>query len=59
MTHIIVASKTAVGVLKIDASENASEDIPLDSLDEHDGMIKESLPLLYLHPLRPHIIVFS
>ena len=42
-----VAAKTAVGVLKIDASENASEDMPLDSLDEHDGMVKESLPLLY------------
>ena len=47
MTHIIVASKTAVGVLKIDASENASEDMPLDSLDEHDGMVEKSLPLLY------------
>jgi hypothetical protein len=47
MTRITVVSKTAVGVLKIDASENASEDIPLDSLDEHDGMNKESLPLLY------------
>ncbi|RHN66007.1 putative calcium/calmodulin-dependent protein kinase chromatin remodeling SNF2 family [Medicago truncatula] len=37
----IVAAKTAVGVLKIDSSENASEDMPLDSLDEHDvGVLK-------------------
>jgi hypothetical protein len=43
----IVAAKTAVGVLKIDSSENASEDMLLDSLDEHDGMVEESLSLLY------------
>ncbi|MCI23092.1 DNA annealing helicase and endonuclease ZRANB3-like, partial [Trifolium medium] len=43
----IVAAKTAVGALKIDASENASEEMPLESLDEHDGIVEESLPLLY------------
>jgi len=48
MTRIIVSAKTAVRVLKIDPSENANEDMPLDSLDEHDGMVEESLPLLYL-----------
>lgn len=42
----IVAAKTAVGVLKIDVSENGIEDMPLDNLDEHDGIVKESLPLL-------------
>ncbi|XP_045825146.1 DNA annealing helicase and endonuclease ZRANB3 isoform X2 [Trifolium pratense] len=44
----IVAAKTAVGALKIDASENAlkidasenaSEEMPLESLDEHDGKL--------------------
>lgn len=44
----IVAAKTAVGVLKIDASENASEDMPLETLDESDGIVHESLHLLYL-----------
>jgi hypothetical protein len=44
----IVAAKTAVGALKIDASENASEEMPLESLDEHDdGIVEKSLPLLY------------
>jgi hypothetical protein len=33
--------------LKIDASENASEEMPLESLDEHDGIVEKSLPLLY------------
>ncbi|KAK7304668.1 hypothetical protein VNO77_42553 [Canavalia gladiata] len=42
----IVAAKAAVGVLNVDASERASEDIPLENLDEPDGMVKESLPLL-------------
>ena len=35
----IVAAKTAVGALKIDASESASEDIPLENLDEPDGIV--------------------
>ncbi|KAI5410188.1 hypothetical protein KIW84_055606 [Lathyrus oleraceus] len=35
----IVSAKTAVGVMKIDDSENASEDMPLESFDEHDGKL--------------------
>ncbi|XP_020226303.1 DNA annealing helicase and endonuclease ZRANB3 [Cajanus cajan] len=35
----IVAAKTAVGVLNIDASERASEDMSLENLDEPDGKL--------------------
>lgn len=43
----IVAAKTAVGVLKIDASENTSEDSPLENLDEPDGIV-DDLPIIYI-----------
>ncbi|XP_027368431.1 DNA annealing helicase and endonuclease ZRANB3 [Abrus precatorius] len=35
----IVAAKTVVGVLNIDACERASEDMPLENLDEPDGKL--------------------
>ncbi|XP_061358893.1 uncharacterized protein LOC133303060 isoform X2 [Gastrolobium bilobum] len=35
----IVAAKTAVGVLKIDASESESDDTPLENLDESEGKL--------------------
>ncbi|XP_057443109.1 uncharacterized protein LOC130734619 isoform X2 [Lotus japonicus] len=35
----LVAAKTAVGPLKIDASENANEDMPLENFDEPDGKL--------------------
>lgn len=41
----LVAAKTAVGPLKIDASENANEDMPLENFDEPDGNVEESLHL--------------
>jgi len=37
----IVAAKTVVGVFNIDASERESEDVPLETLDEPDGIVKE------------------
>ncbi|BAT79677.1 hypothetical protein VIGAN_02259700 [Vigna angularis var. angularis] len=42
----IVAAKTAIGVLSIDATERESEDIVMENLDETDGIVKESLALL-------------
>ncbi|XP_058788404.1 uncharacterized protein LOC131662604 [Vicia villosa] len=35
----IVSAKTAVGALKADDSENASEDVHLESFEEHDGKL--------------------
>lgn len=43
----IVAAKTAVGALKLDASESANEDRPLENLEESDGNVKESLLLMF------------
>lgn len=43
----IVSAKTAVGALKTDDSENASEDVPLESFEEHDGIVAKSLLSLY------------
>jgi len=42
----IVAAKTAIGELSIEATERESEDIPLENLDEPEGIVKESLTLL-------------
>jgi len=42
----IVAAKTAIGALSIDATERESEDIAFENLDETDGIVKESLTLL-------------